>query len=483
MHIEPSNYHTTMQAGRTPTLAQLLGIAAGCCLLACSQPATNDASQACSTAVCEATTDDGGATSSTETATAPSGSDSDPSVGTTSANDETSGGTSDLPPTTLPALPPLPDLDLWEQHMLDSGQQIGQWQQGLTNQDSFYYDAAYVFLQIQEYTGDFSTGPGTWQSYIDNAIEVTRDNYVLPNNGIIQAWRVFPHGLYAHWQATDDAVSQSAIEMLRANGGTQYPLANLYPECEQNGVQCYSHQIFARSMAYQLQAHVYAEKAGFDRQEDELTAYVGVLENHLRQWTYSNYNQPEIECRPWADDSCGCANANFMNPFMVGIAGYALIEFYEAEVAAGRDPNAMWPKDTWQTIPDALRDMFVYMFEEAVVVTGDTPDKAVGERLWIADYEGTGYGTFRYLDRTLCASGGPSAAPVLNLLIAPTYAWLGTHFSEERLITEMGDAVWQGGVRLGDITSVSANLGKRFGQNYQKSFHYVLWRDQYGQGE
>ncbi len=65
-----------------------------------------------------------------------------------------------------------------------------------------------------------------------------------------------------------------------------------------------------------------------------------------------------------------------------------------------------------------------------------------------------------------------STAEVLNLLVAPCYAWLAKQTGEMRFLNQ-GDQLFTGGVRRVDIEG-----GKHFNQNYRWSFAYVAWRKQ-----
>jgi hypothetical protein len=67
--------------------------------------------------------------------------------------------------------------------------------------------------------------------------------------------------------------------------------------------------------------------------------------------------------------------------------------------------------------------------------------------------------------------GPASAAPDLNLLIAPMYAFLywQTGLTPYR---DQADALFAGGVRLAYLAD-----GKHFDQNYWWSFDYIRWRE------
>jgi hypothetical protein len=76
-----------------------------------------------------------------------------------------------------------------------------------------------------------------------------------------------------------------------------------------------------------------------------------------------------------------------------------------------------------------------------------------------------------YTDRVAPdGSGGTEAAPDLNLLLAPAYAWM---YRQTGDITyrQQGDQIFAGGVRNAMLAEV-----KQFSQNYAYSFDYLAWR-------
>jgi len=158
-----------------------------------------------------------------------------------------------------------------------------------------------------------------------------------------------------------------------------------------------------------------------------------------------------------------------------------LILFYEWELDNGRDPTALYNHASVPTefvptltIPEALKAMADYLYDEAVVESGDN----IGKPMWVADLGGTrgnwndlggtGYAAFRYED---IKGGAP--APDLNLMIAPIYAWLFQYYGEMKHIT-IADQLFIGGVNL---SNVNRNT-KIFNQNYRWSFNYIKWRNE-----
>ena len=64
------------------------------------------------------------------------------------------------------------------------------------------------------------------------------------------------------------------------------------------------------------------------------------------------------------------------------------------------------------------------------------------------------------------------AAPDLNLLIAPAFAWMYQQ-TGDTTYRDRGDQIFAGGVKGAISTD-----GKQFNQNYMWSFDYVKWRQQ-----
>ena len=63
-----------------------------------------------------------------------------------------------------------------------------------------------------------------------------------------------------------------------------------------------------------------------------------------------------------------------------------------------------------------------------------------------------------------------AAAPDVNLLIAPAYAWLYRQTGDPAY-RDRGDQIFAGGVKRASLSD-----GKHFDQSYRWSFDYVKWR-------
>ena len=170
----------------------------------------------------------------------------------------------------------------------------------------------------------------------------------------------------------------------------------------------------SREVAYAILAYLNAEAVG-EPPNPRLALLVDQALGHIEQWTIRE-------------------RAPYVRPFMVGLTMHALIEYFHRS----GDPRVV----------------------PAVGVAADW----IWERTW----DGVAQ-AFRYTDRVV-ESGGTEAAPDLNLLIAPAFAWLYRQTGEQRF-AERGDQVFAGGVRSAYLAN-----GKQFNQNYRWSFDFVRWR-------
>ncbi|HJZ95544.1 MAG TPA: hypothetical protein VKE70_03505, partial [Candidatus Solibacter sp.] len=165
----------------------------------------------------------------------------------------------------------------------------------------------------------------------------------------------------------------------------------------------------SRETAYIMNAYVAAERIGEPRNPLLETSVVYAL-GHINQWFVTR--------------TCSFA------PFMVGLTLEALMNYHELTKDSRILPAV-------QTAADGLWD-----------------------RAWVASGGGFMYDTV----------SDPTAAPDLNLLIAPAYAWLWQLTGAQKYLDE-GDQVFAGGVLGATFWS-----GKQSSQSYRSSFNYVKWR-------
>jgi len=212
-----------------------------------------------------------------------------------------------------------------------------------------------------------------------------------------------------------------------------------------------------------ISAHINAEKFDLPRQEEALAHYVTMSMKHLDEWITETYVDP----------------THRLSPFMIGLTAEALIEFYEWEVANGRDPSALFTHpavayNPTRTISEALTQVAYHMRYTATVESGIN----AGKLMWVEDMGGsspswddtggTGYSALRYE-----SINGARPAPALNLLVAPLYAWAFKQTGEMDYIN-IGDKLWEAGVAT---TNIGWNT-KTYNQNYRWSFNYVTWRSE-----
>jgi hypothetical protein len=121
-----------------------------------------------------------------------------------------------------------------------------------------------------------------------------------------------------------------------------------------------------------------------------------------------------------------------------------------------------------------MRPFFTALAAESLIrYTEAFPDprivpalSTVANKLWSDGWD-TVAGGFRY---ALDDSDSATAAPDLNLLIAPLYGWLYQQ-TGDAAFARKGDEIFQNGVQKAYLKGP-----KQFNQNYHWSFDYVRWR-------
>jgi hypothetical protein len=183
----------------------------------------------------------------------------------------------------------------WLSQMIDYGRQLAAELQANQNDSGVgltYYDAARVFYQIADYTGDTS-----WLDAANNAVKLYRDSYVLPNNGIVPGYWNFTAGLTADYLHTGNTASRDAVEVMATS---------MYGDATLQASDTASWEL-SREVAYSLMANLDAEKVGGPhRARTDLLANQAL--GHLDQWTVSQ-------------------TAAYVKSFMVALTCEALIEY------------------------------------------------------------------------------------------------------------------------------------------------------------
>jgi hypothetical protein len=301
-----------------------------------------------------------------------------------------------LPKTPIDVVPPIPGFTQWEANMTAKGGNLCDeadiLNKGLWEGNIWYYDGIRVYYQIADYTNDDS-----WNACAGYVKNVYRP-YVLDNNGAIPGWRLFPHGLCEDYLKTGAEDSRDAVILMSQNSAYASHGGGVDPA-------------LVRETAYLIHAYRIAQLLGAAEHENYLTAVDFAL-GHIDQWFVSK-TEP------------------YMQPFMVGLASEALIQYHEET----KDPR----------IPPVIKIAMDGIWDWAWI----PEDKAFF-------YESTG--------------DTSSGAPDLNLLIAPAYAWL-YRMTGDPVYQERGDLIFEGGVE-----GAWLDQGKQFSQNYRWSFDFVRWR-------
>ena len=152
-----------------------------------------------------------------------------------------------------------------------------------------------TFYQIADYTGDPS-----WNQPAQACAALYREAMVLPLQGKVKGWRIFPHGLYEDYRRTGNAHSRDALILMSKNAdfareGT--PFADTENEA------------LSREVAYNLNTFLTVMKLGEPMPSRLPRLYEQAL-GHLDQW-FVHESSPDYA------------------PFMFGLTAEALIGYYE----------------------------------------------------------------------------------------------------------------------------------------------------------
>jgi hypothetical protein len=328
------------------------------------------------------------------------------------------------PSESLQNAPPL--LHQWERNMVKWGRHWGEFISSPTTTpkqrlDAVYYDGSRVFYQIADYTGQKEP----WTGYAEKAESIYIDQYVKPNDFKTAGYWRFPHGIYRSWEQNPGPSTQKALLSIRDKPA--------FSDIDSRDPQKWHRARYSREIAYAINAHITALKAGLKGREKALSEYVDAALDHLRIWRTGDFINPN-------------QRRHLRKPFMFGLTGEALIAYEEYLQGHGRDDPRVIP---------------------ALKATADW----FWDNMWVDNVDGKGHGAFNYIDRNIEGVGKAEPAPDLNLLIAPVYAWLYKESGDTRY-RQRADAIFAGGVALACLKC----SGKIFNQNYRSSFDYITWR-------
>jgi len=321
-------------------------------------------------------------------------------------------------------------MEQWEENMVMYGTEV--WN-SLSTPDPLgatYYDGLKVFQSIAQYTHDSS-----WYTAADRVKQIYGDEFVLdPTNcyqdetptvkvGCVPGYWVFTTGLTMDYLRTGDPKSKEAVLAL-ARWGVEHPPFD--------GAESPAR---SREVAYAIRALLDAERVGAPRDPD-LVTYVGYALDHLNQWFVSK----TFRIPAWAVDDLHDPSVGkyYVQPFMIGITCEALIRWYDATGDARVLPAITIAADwLWQRAWRPTEEAFAYELL-GPTEAGPFPDAY--------------------------------AAPDLNLLIAPVYAWIYKQTGNVAY-RDRADRIFVGGV-----TGATLQDGKHFNQNYHWSYDYLRWR-------
>jgi hypothetical protein len=315
------------------------------------------------------------------------------------------------------ATTPIPGLSDWESHMLSAGAERATYLAAHKDDTDLsavlinvYYDAMQVFEQIANYTGD-----SAWHTAVDNAAHIYRDRYVLTTlgyGGVVGAvagyWN-FTTGLRMHYQRTKNTTSRDAVIDLSLN-------AAFCPDS--TPLDWTASFIYSREVAYAIRAYLESEACGAAPRAKR-AQLVTQAYDHIKQ-----FQNPTV----WGTDQVA--------PFMMGLTSYILIKD--------------WEQTGDQRCVPALTALWDFVWPRA----------------WVDSQHGMQYS----INPNDLRTGVHDGAPDLNLLIAPSFAWLWKQTGAQRFL-DRGDLLFSNGVQYAYLGG-----GKQFDQNYEFSFDYVTWR-------
>ena len=161
--------------------------------------------------------------------------------------------------------------------------------------DLTYYDAAWVYYQIAEYTQD-----PTWLSCAEVAGSIYRNHFVIPKEGNIPGFWNFTHGLTEDYFRSGDNISLNAVVLLSENAAFSRDSTKVEETVDST---------LSREVAYAIMGYLNAEELGESRRP-RLKLLVNQALDHIDQWVVTK-------------------EAPFVKPFMVGLTAHALIMYYQ----------------------------------------------------------------------------------------------------------------------------------------------------------
>jgi hypothetical protein len=312
------------------------------------------------------------------------------------------------------SIPPIHAFNEWAHNMVRFGRvhcdTMARLQSSSTAEERL--DSTYYDAERVYYQIAIYTKDPSWHQCAALAERFYRDQHVLPKQGTVPGYWAFTRGLLLDYELTHDEQSKQAIVMISLNAAYSGEGTWLWKTAS---------AVSARDVGYAIMNYVNAEKIGQPpRRRKELL--IDQALDHIRQWVNRSLLYSFAERQP----------SDYLKPFFVAITLQALIEAYELKP----DPR----------IPTAVA--------------------AILDVLWERAWRPSAH-AFYY------ESANPNnAAPDLNLMIAPAYAWMYSRTADQKYL-ERGDLIFSGGITHAYLSGI-----KQFNQNYWWSFDYIKWRQQ-----
>jgi hypothetical protein len=253
----------------------------------------------------------------------------------------------------------------WESHMMLYGSNycaklIAGEPDGAEILADVYYDGAFVYHQIKEYTNN-----SDWDECTNAALKVYQNDYVLPNSGVIPGYWNFSDGILSQYTASKDPLSLQSLYLLSHN-------ASFASESTKSTTTLRS--TLSREVSYLIISYLNFEKAQ-KTNIARLDLLVDQALGHLDQW-FASENSPHVRS------------------FMVGLTARSLIRYWEKTGDARIVPALAFSLEKlWQLN-------------------------------WVESEESFRYQNVPVTREPFEEGDGTEATPSLNLLIAPAYAWV-----------------------------------------------------------
>jgi hypothetical protein len=237
---------------------------------------------------------------------------------------------------------PIPNLSQWQSNMVNYGQIHCQemTDQSLSFDDRLratYYDGMLVYRQISEFTKNRE-----WLNCVQSAKSVYRDQYVLPNNGLVPAYWNFSQGLTEDFLKSGDETSKDSTLLM----STRATFAS-----DETPLSYTQDALLSREVAYTIVSYLDAAKLGQPKRP-RLKELVDQALGHIDQW-------------------CVKQTAQYVRPFMVGLTARALIKYYQKKhdrrivKALSRAADWLW-QHTWN------QNSLAFSYTDRVVDSGGT---------------------------------------------------------------------------------------------------------------